>query len=233
MNRTGNYDPNIGTWGSAAAASQDQRSAFISKVYGLLTVTILFAAGSSALAMGGPLTPVAMWIAGHPILTLIAYFGLAVAAQGFSANNTLAVPLLLAFGSFTGLMITPLVAVLLQTQPHVVTQAFVATGGIFAVMSILGAVTKRDLSGLRGFLLPGLILVIVLSLVNLFVFQSSLAATAISAVTILIFCGYIAYDTQNVMQRYPLNRPAGAALSLYLNVFIVFVNLLQILSSRD
>jgi len=233
MNRQGHYDPSIGTWGSVANASQDARSAFISKVYGLLTVTILVAAGSSAAAFTAPLLPVTSWIAAHPFLSFMVYLGLAMGTQGLSKNNTLATIGLLGFGSFTGLMIAPIVWGLMGSNPAVVTQALIGTGGIFAVMSILGAVTKKDLSGLRSFLLPGLILVIVLSLVNLFVFQSSLAATAISAVTILIFCGYIAYDTQNVMQRYPTDRPAGAALSLYLNVFIVFINLLQILSSRD
>ena len=135
---------------------------------------------------------------------------------------------LIGFGVFTGLWIAPMVLFYAQTQPEAVTSALVATAGIFGTMSVLGATTKKDLSGLGSFLLPGLFVAIGASLVNVFVFQSSMLSTAVSAIIVLIFTGFIARDTQNVMRNYPTDMAVTAAMALYLNVFILFIHLLQL-----
>jgi modulator of FtsH protease len=215
-----------------AYADEDTRATFISRVYGLLFVTMVLAAGASVFAFTPTLMPLTRFLAGSPFIAMALYFGLAFGMHAVSRVPVVGPLAVLAFGVFTGLWIAPMVQVMAQTNPSAVTNALAGTAGIFAVMSVFGATTRKDLSGLSAFLMPGLIIVIVMSLVNIFLLGSSLVATALSAVSVLIFSGYLAYDTQNVMQRYPTDMWVSAAASLYLNVFIIFINLLQLLSGR-
>jgi len=49
----------------------------------------------------------------------------------------------------------------------------------------------------------------------------------------LIFCGYIIYDTDNVIKRYTYDEYIWAAVSLYLDVINLFLSLLQLLRAAD
>ncbi len=208
------------------------RASFVTRVYGLMFLTMLAASGASVFAFTPALIGATTWLATHPLLSLGIYFGMAFGVHAISRVPFVGALGLLSFGVFTGLWIAPMVAFYAQVNPAAITSALLGTAGIFGTMTLFGAFTRRDLSGLGSFLLPGVVVVVVLSLVNLFVLGSSLLATAISAVTVLIFSGYIAYNTQNVLQRYPLNMHVSAAMQLYLDVFIVFVHLLSLFGGR-
>lgn len=116
---------------------------------------------------------------------------------------------------------------------------FFASASMFGLTSLYGYTTKQDLTKMGGFLILGLIGVIVASLINIFV-QSSLATTAISIITVLIFVGLTAYDTQQLIAIHDSmdgndRERAGimGALSLYLDFINIFVNLLQLFGDRD
>jgi len=49
----------------------------------------------------------------------------------------------------------------------------------------------------------------------------------------LIFCGYIIYDTDNIIKRYTYDEYIWAAVSLYLDVINLFLSLLQVLRAAD
>ena len=49
----------------------------------------------------------------------------------------------------------------------------------------------------------------------------------------LIFCGYIIYDTDNIIKRYTYDEYIWAAVSLYLDVINLFLSLLQLLRAAD
>lgn len=213
-------------------AADAARSAFVSRVYGLMFVTMLAAAGASAFAFSPGLLPLTKFLASHWFLSLLLYYGLAFGVHAVSRVPVVGSLGLLAFGTFTGLWIAPMVHYYAQANPSAITSALIGTAGIFGSMSVLGAFTKRDLSGLGAFLLPGVIVAIVLSLLNVFVLGSTLLSSALSAVIVLIFSGYIAYNTQNILQRYPLNAHVSAAAQLYLDVFIIFVHLLSFFGNR-
>jgi FtsH-binding integral membrane protein len=114
----------------------------------------------------------------------------------------------------------------------------------FGALSVFGWVTKRDLTGLGGFMSMGLIGIIVASLANLFI-QSSGMQMIISYIGVLVFAGLTAYDTQTIRQM-ALSQPAGldgavvrkgaiiGALKLYLDFILMFQYLLYIFGgSRD
>jgi modulator of FtsH protease len=213
-------------------AADAARSAFVSRVYGLMFLTMVAASGASAFAFDAALLPFTKFLAGHWFIAILMYYGLAFGVHAISRVPFLGAAALIGFGVFTGLWIAPMVHYYASANPSAITSALVGTAGIFGTMSVIGAFTKRDLSGLGGFLLPGVIVAIVLSLLNVFVFGSPLLSTALSAVIVLIFAGYVAYNTQNVMTRYPLDAHVSAAAQLYLDVFIIFIHLLSLFGNR-
>ncbi|MBQ7607205.1 MAG: Bax inhibitor-1/YccA family protein [Desulfovibrionaceae bacterium] len=124
-----------------------------------------------------------------------------------------------------------------------IANAFLATAGTFGAMSIYGTVTKRDLSSLGSFLFMGLIGLIIASVVNLFL-ASQMMDFVISAIGVLIFTLYTAYDTQKLREfgsAAPLSDDQAVqrgailgALVLYLDFVNLFLYLLRFFgASRD
>lgn len=125
-----------------------------------------------------------------------------------------------------------------------IASTFFACALTFAACSVYGMATKRDLTSMGGFMMMGLIGIIVASLLNMF-FRSSAMSMIISYVGVLVFVGLTAYDTQK-LKMMAMTQPAdvngdivrkGAimgALTLYLDFINLFLMMLRIFGgSRD
>ena len=124
-----------------------------------------------------------------------------------------------------------------------IASTFFVCAATFVVCSIYGWTTKRDLTSMGGFMMMGLIGIIIASLVNLFV-RSSAMHMIISYIGVLVFVGLTAYDTQS-LKAMAASQPAdvgasairkGAilgALKLYLDFINLFLMLLRILGNRE
>jgi len=55
----------------------------------------------------------------------------------------------------------------------------------------------------------------------------------ISVAWVLLMGGFVLYDTQNIMKRYPSNMAATAAATLMIDFIIMFKHILLLLSRRD
>lgn len=77
------------------------------------------------------------------------------------------------------------------------------------------------------FLFIGLVLLIVASLANLF-FQIPALSLTISAIAVMIFSAYILYDVSQIVHGGETNY-VMATLSLYLNIYNLFIHLLNLL----
>ena len=131
---------------------------------------------------------------------------------------------------------------IIYTRASIATTFFVCAA-TFVACSIYGWTTKRDLTSLGGFLMMGLIGIIIASLVNIFI-RSSAMHMIISYIGVLVFVGLTAYDTQN-LKAMAVSQPAdvgagvirkGAilgALKLYLDFINLFLMLLRILGNRE
>lgn len=49
----------------------------------------------------------------------------------------------------------------------------------------------------------------------------------------IVFCGYIVYDTDNLIKRYSYDEYIWAAVALYLDIINLFISLLSILRAVD
>jgi hypothetical protein len=126
---------------------------------------------------------------------------------------------------------------LIYTHTSIVSTFFIC-GATFVGCSVYGWTTKKDLTSLGGFLMMGLIGIVIASLVNMFI-QSSGMSLIISYIGVIVFVGLTAYDTQK-LKNMALTQPAGldggvirkgailGALSLYLDFINLFLMLLRI-----
>ncbi|MCD8306368.1 MAG: Bax inhibitor-1/YccA family protein [Prevotella sp.] len=119
-------------------------------------------------------------------------------------------------------------------------KTFFICAGTFAVMSVYGAVTKRDLSSVGKLLFMALIGIILASVVNLFLKSSGLELI-ISYVGVLVFVGLTAWDTQKIRAMLANADIADetthkiallGALSLYLDFVNLFLFLLRIFGNN-
>lgn len=135
-----------------------------------------------------------------------------------------------------------LAAIFLIYTRSSITSTFFICAATFVACSIYGMTTKRDLTSLGGFMVMGLIGIIIASVVNLFI-RSAGMNLIISYIGVIVFVGLTAYDTQK-LKSMALSQPAdldagvlrkGAvfgALTLYLDFINLFLMLLRILGSN-
>ncbi|MCP4274430.1 MAG: BAX inhibitor (BI)-1/YccA family protein, partial [Gammaproteobacteria bacterium] len=96
---------------------------------------------------------------------------------------------------------------------------------------------KKDFSFLRGILFAGL-MVVIFSMVFYFVasyffgIQIPGLDLAISAVIILVMSGFILFDTSSIIRGEQTNY-VMATVSMYLNLYNIFIHLLHLLSVFD
>ena len=172
------------------------------------------------------------YMAQHPIIATLMMFGVMMGLMfGVSAtrNSGWGVALLLAFTFVAGFFLGPIlqVALHLKNGAQLVGMAAGGTGIIFFSLATLATVTKKDFSFMGKFLFIGLLLLIVASLANMF-FQVPALALTISAIAVLIFSAYILYDISQIVNGGETNY-VMATMSLYLDIYNIFINLLNLL----
>ncbi len=148
------------------------------------------------------------------------------------ASTAVTAAMFFAYAALTGLTFS--VLFLVYTSSSIAT-TFLVTGGTFAGLSVFGAVTKRDLSGVGRFALFALIGLIIASVVNIFLASSALM-WLVTFAGIVIFAALTAYDTQKLKAMYAAgvggNLALRGALTLYLDFINMFLFLLNIFGRR-
>ncbi|MDA8384276.1 MAG: Bax inhibitor-1/YccA family protein [Betaproteobacteria bacterium] len=172
------------------------------------------------------------FMASHPLLFTLGMFaammGLIFGVQA-NRNSGLGVALLLGFTFVAGFFLGPILQVALQLQNggELVGLSAGGTGAIFLTLAGIATVTRKNFGFLGKFLFVGLILLVLASLVNIF-FHVPVATLTISAVAILLFSLYILYDVSQIVHGGETNY-VMATLGLYLDIYNIFINLLNIL----
>jgi uncharacterized protein len=197
---------------------------------------------TTALALTGI---IAWWVSetvGHvsgPLWWVISLLPLAfvfILSAGINRlSEGVAYVLFYAFAASMGLSLSSIFSVFTGVS---IAKALFISAGTFAAFSVYGYTTGRDLSQLGGFLFMGLIGIVIAGIVNLF-FASTLASFVISCITVLVFVGFTAFDTQQLKQEYLSNgnvygfssqnrSSIYGALQLYLDFINIFISLLEI-----
>jgi modulator of FtsH protease len=168
----------------------------------------------------------------HPAIGFVLFLAI---AMGFlfgiqaTRNSGWGVAVLLAFTFFMGLMLSGLLAGVLQFANgfSLIALAFGGTAAIFATMATIASTTKRDLSGLSKFLFVGVIMLLIAGFANIFL-QLPALTIAFSLVAIGIFSAFMLVDVNRIVTGGETNY-ITATLALYLDIYNVFANLLALL----
>lgn len=220
---------NFGHLRTASEAPVEERMAFLRKVYGLLSISVLMAAAASWFTLTN-LGFLAM-VARSQMIFFVLQIGAIFFAMWARKKETMGLVALFLFTILTGITTAP---VLYMYSGSTVTQAALLTGLIFGGLSIYTIRSKKDFSFMGGMLTTGLLILVVGGLLNAFIFKSSAGAFMFSCVGVFLFSGFIIYDTFNILRRYPTDEYISATLSLYLDILNLFMALLHILGgSRD
>ena len=172
------------------------------------------------------------FMAQHPIMGALLMFG-AMMGMLFAVtalrNSVWGIAALLGFTLLAGVFLGPIlqVALHLKNGAQLVGIAAGGTGIIFFSLATIATVTNKDFSFMGKFLFIGLILLIVASLANIF-FQIPALSLTISAIAVMIFSAFILFDVSRIVHGGETNY-VMATLSLYMNIYNLFINLLQLL----
>ena len=163
---------------------------------------------------------------------------MAVSAAAYKLSPAIASCCFVVYSMLVGALFSSLL--LIYTGESLV-GTFAITAGMFGVMSAYGMLTRRDLTGMKDFMVMGLIGLLIAMIVNLFL-QNSMMQFCISAIAVIVFAGLTAYDTQRLIQL-SQGVPAhdgtivrcGAllcALTLYLDFINIFIHMVQLFGER-
>jgi FtsH-binding integral membrane protein len=218
--RTTYDDPSFG----AVPVERDSR-ALLGQVMGFVAVTVGFTALGAYI--GRDLS------GGAGLLLFIAAFG-CIFGLNIAANRgreQLAIALLFGLGLLLGLAVAPVIADYANADPAALWQAAGATAAFVAGCGAYGYATSRDLSSWGRALFWALLGLIVFGLIGIFV--SIPNGNVIYAVAgLVIFGGFTIYDF-NRLRRADDGSAVVIAASIFLDIFNVFLLLLNLFGGRE
>ena len=144
------------------------------------------------------------------------------------------------FLGFSAVMGLSMSSILLVYTGSSVANALFVTAATFGGLSLYGYTTKRNLSAMGSFLVMGLIGLVIASVVNLFL-HSSAFQFGLSVLSVLIFSGLTAWNTQSIKEMYfegdgaelTAKKSVNGALMLYLDFINIFQSLLFLMGNRN
>jgi FtsH-binding integral membrane protein len=144
-------------------------------------------------------------------------------------DSTLGLGLMLGFTFFMGLLLGPLLqmALGLKNGGQLVTLAAGGTAATFFGLATVATTTRRNFSGLSGFLTVGVIVVMLAVVANIFL-ASPLLHLVLCGAFVLLSSVLILYHLNAVVQGGETNY-ISATLSVYIALYNLFSSLLQIL----
>jgi len=148
-------------------------------------------------------------------------------------ESSMGILVVFAFTGLLGIGLGPMLQsyLSLSNGPTLVATAMGGTGVIFLALSAYVLTTKKDFTFMGGFLMVGLIVVFGAAILNIFLSIPALSL-AVSAGIILVMSGLILFDPSRIINGGETNY-VRATVSLFLNIYNIFVSLLSILGIMD
>ena len=168
----------------------------------------------------------------HPIMTSLLMLGAMIGLQyaiAANRNSSLGIVLLLTLTFILGWYLGPILnfALTLRNGPQLIGIAAGGTGAILLAMSAIATTSKRDFSFMGKFLFVGMMVLLLASLANMFLHIPALMLT-ISALAVVIFSMFLLHDVSRIVNGGETNY-IMAATGVYISLWAIFVNLLQLL----
>lgn len=196
----------------------------IRNTYALLSMTLLFSAGTAGLSMAVDLPYPG------PIITLVGYFGLLFLTTKFR-NSAMGLVCVFALTGFMGMTLGPILNAYIghyANGTQLVMTALGGTGLTFVGLSAYALGSRKDFSYLGGMLTAGILIAFLAGLAALFLPGLPGLALAASTMFVLLMAGLILYQTSEIIHGGETNY-IMATVTLYVAIYNLFTSLLHLL----
>lgn len=195
----------------------------LKNTYLLLSMTLVFSGVMAFVGMAINLGH------GASLVSSIAAIGLLWFALPRTANSTAGIPVLFAITGLLGLGLAPMLNYYLAVNPSIVSTALGGTGVIFLGLSGYALTTRKDFSFMGGFLMVGIVVVLVAALANIFL-QMPVMGLVVSGAIVMLMSGLILYQTSSIIHGGETNYIMAAA-SLFISLLNMFQALMHLLGA--
>ena len=221
----------------------DERLTFLKRVYGWMSAALVVTVMGAAISIqSGIAEKILMSGFMGSILMFVGWVGLAFVGQRLRHTPTWNVVSFAAYAFFTGFVVSSMVYLAMNfdsliagealgtgtTSMQYVYMALGATVLVFGTLTVYAMVTKRDFSWMRGMLVVALVVLIVGGIANIFIASSGFGIL-LAGFGVLLFSGFILYDTQKILKTYPSNEHVAASMTLFLDFVLLFMEILRLI----
>lgn len=211
---------------------------FIKKVYSLLCIEIFWTGCISAVfCLYEPLrTGTVQFVTKHTLLyqiLMLASLFATICALMMKKNEYPAnYQVMFAFVTVMGVNIGVVCAIFYAAgKGMAIMQAVFVTAAIFLSLTAYAHITKSDFSFMGGFLICALFANMIFGIIA-FYSGSTWGSFLYHVIGVLIFCGFILYDTAALIHKYGCDDYIIASIELYLDIVNLFLHILALLGDR-
>jgi FtsH-binding integral membrane protein len=223
----------------AAMAAADDRATFITKTYlhlaGAIVVfgglcAVMLTTGVSENLVGLLIGSRFGWLLMLGAFILVSHVAASWAQSAVSpATQYAGLGLYVVAESF---IFAPLLYIANLRDPSVIPSAAMTTLVLFGALTLTVFVTRKDFSFLRSFLVFGSMAAFGFIFLGMFFPTHFQLGAVFLYAMVALACGYILYDTSNVLHHYRIGQHVAASLALFASVALLFWYVIQIFLSR-
>lgn len=217
--------------------SPQLRWAFIRKIYSIITIQLLATVAVAATVVyvrpiSTFFTTTGAGLALYILLVLMPFimlFPLYYYYQKHPVNLILLGIFTISFAFAIGLTCA-------YTSGKVILEAAILTAVVVVSLTLYtfwAAKRGYDFNFLGPFLFGAMIILLIFGLVQAFFPLGRTSMMVYGCVASIIFCGYIVFDTDNLIKRYSYDEYIWASIALYLDIINLFLSLLSIFRAAD
>ncbi|RWR82395.1 BI1-like protein [Cinnamomum micranthum f. kanehirae] len=215
----------------------DLRWAFIRKIYVILSIQLLLTVAVASIVV--TVHPISHFFVSSPaglglyIVLIIIPFIVLCPLHVYSQKHPINLILL---GVFTLSLSFAVGLTCAFTSGKVILEAVILTAVVVVSLTLYtfwAAKRGHDFNFLGPFLFGALMVLLVFSFIQILFPLGKISTMIYGGLAALIFCGYIVYDTDNIIKRYSYDEYIWAAVALYLDVINLFLALLNIFRAAD
>ena len=220
-------------------AVESEKRKFLTRTYGWMALALVISAASAYITAGNTAllkllfggSGIGFWVVAIGEIALVWWLSASIRKISPAAASVA----FIVYSALNGLTLSSIFLVYTGTA---ISQTFIAAAGMFGGMCLYGAVTKQNLNSFGRYLIMAL-WGIIASLINIFL-KSSGFSWLISLITVGLFVGLTAYDSQKILKAAEYSDGSDTfkkasiigALELYLDFINIFLALLRLFGRR-
>ncbi|CAH9099520.1 unnamed protein product [Cuscuta europaea] len=210
------------------------RWAFIRKVYGILAAQILLTTlVSAATVLYAPVNEILRTNSGLLLFLVFLPFIFLWPLHVYQQKHPLNFVFL---GLFTTSLSLTVGMSCANTDGRIVLEALILTSAVVSALTgytFWAAKKGKDFSFIGPILFTSLFVLVLTGFIQMFFPLGSTSMAVYSAISAIIFCGYIVYDTDNLIKRFTYDEYIWASVTLYLDVLNLFLTILRMLKQGE